>query len=82
MRAVGITVYGGPEALEVVDLPEVHAGPGQVRISWTPQAESDVLEQSNTLTTDSWRAAPNQDNPQAIPTGNARKLFFRVSSGE
>ena len=32
MRAVGIMVHGGPEVLEVVDLPEVHAGPGQVRV--------------------------------------------------
>ena len=32
MQAVGITRFGGPEVLEVVDLPEPHAGPGEVRI--------------------------------------------------
>lgn len=32
MRAVGVMHYGGPEALEVVDLPETHAGQGQVRV--------------------------------------------------
>ena len=32
MRAVGVMVHGGPDALEIVDLPEVHAGPGQVRV--------------------------------------------------
>jgi len=32
MRAVGFSKYGGPEVLEIYDLPEVHAGPGQVRI--------------------------------------------------
>jgi NADPH:quinone reductase-like Zn-dependent oxidoreductase len=32
MRAVAIMVHAGPEALEVIDLSEVHAGPGQVRI--------------------------------------------------
>ncbi|MBM3225432.1 MAG: NADP-dependent oxidoreductase, partial [Candidatus Tectomicrobia bacterium] len=32
MRAVGVIVYGGPEALEVVEVPEVHAGLGQVRV--------------------------------------------------
>ena len=32
MRAVGIMVHGGPEALEMLDVPEVHAGPGQIRI--------------------------------------------------
>ncbi|MDG2111797.1 MAG: NADP-dependent oxidoreductase [Actinomycetota bacterium] len=32
MRAVGVINFGGPEALEIVELPEVHAGPGQVRV--------------------------------------------------
>jgi len=32
MRAVGAMTYGGPEVLKVVDVPEVHAGSGQVRI--------------------------------------------------
>jgi len=32
MRAVGLRVHGGPEVLQVIDLPEVHAGPGQLRI--------------------------------------------------
>ena len=32
MRAVGLFTHGGPEVLQVVDLHEVHAGPGQVRI--------------------------------------------------
>jgi NADPH:quinone reductase-like Zn-dependent oxidoreductase len=32
MRAVGYSKYGGPEVLEICELPEVHAGPGEVRI--------------------------------------------------
>ncbi|MDY7103345.1 MAG: NADP-dependent oxidoreductase [Actinomycetota bacterium] len=32
MHAVGVNEFGGPEALEVVELPERHAGPGEVRI--------------------------------------------------
>jgi NADPH:quinone reductase-like Zn-dependent oxidoreductase len=32
MRAVGLFTHGGPDVLQVLDLPEVHAGPGQVRI--------------------------------------------------
>ena len=32
MRGVGVVEFGGPEVLQVVDLDEVHAGPGQVRI--------------------------------------------------
>lgn len=32
IRAVGVTRYGGPEVLRWVDLPEPHAGPGEVRV--------------------------------------------------
>jgi NADPH:quinone reductase-like Zn-dependent oxidoreductase len=32
MRGVGLFEFGGPEVLRVVDLPETHAGPGEVRI--------------------------------------------------
>jgi NADPH:quinone reductase len=32
MRAVGVIEFGGPEALQVVDLPERHAAPGEIRI--------------------------------------------------
>lgn len=32
MRAIGVTEFGGPEVLHVVDIPEPHPGPGEVRI--------------------------------------------------
>jgi NADPH2:quinone reductase len=32
MRAIGVTEFGGPEALHAVELPEPQAGPGEVRI--------------------------------------------------
>lgn len=32
MRAVGVVEFGGPEALHLVEVPEPHAGPGEVRI--------------------------------------------------
>src|SRR3954464_6794960 len=32
MRAIGYMKYGGPEVLKIFDLPEVHAGPGQLLI--------------------------------------------------
>ena len=32
MRGVGVFEFGAPEVLQVVDLPEVHAGPGEIRI--------------------------------------------------
>src|SRR5205085_9743319 len=33
MRAVVIERFGGPEVLQVVDLPDPHAGQGQVRVA-------------------------------------------------
>jgi NADPH:quinone reductase-like Zn-dependent oxidoreductase len=33
MRAVQYAAYGGPEVLQVVDVAEPHAGPGQIRIA-------------------------------------------------
>ncbi|HXJ18069.1 MAG TPA: NADP-dependent oxidoreductase [Candidatus Polarisedimenticolia bacterium] len=32
MKVVGLTKFGGPEVLEIIDLPEPHPGPGEVRI--------------------------------------------------
>ncbi|MSQ29546.1 MAG: NADP-dependent oxidoreductase [Dehalococcoidia bacterium] len=32
MRGIGVIEFGGPEALQIVELPEVHAGQGAVRI--------------------------------------------------
>src|SRR4051812_9261530 len=38
MRAAGVTEFGGPEALHIVEVPEEHAGPGQVRLRGTAAA--------------------------------------------
>lgn len=32
MRAIGVTEFGGPDALRIVELPDPEAGPGEVRI--------------------------------------------------
>ncbi|QHC58727.1 NADP-dependent oxidoreductase [Rathayibacter sp. VKM Ac-2760] len=32
MKAIGLTAYGSPEVLQVLEIPEPHAGPGEVRI--------------------------------------------------
>src|ERR1700744_5109771 len=33
MKAAQFSRFGGPEVIEIVDLPDPHAGPGQVRIA-------------------------------------------------
>jgi NADPH:quinone reductase-like Zn-dependent oxidoreductase len=35
MRAAGVTEFGGPEALHLIEVPEDHAGPGEVRLRVT-----------------------------------------------
>ena len=32
MRCVGVLEFGAPDVLQVIDLPEVHAGPGEIRV--------------------------------------------------
>jgi NADPH:quinone reductase-like Zn-dependent oxidoreductase len=32
MKVIGLMKFGGPEVLEVIDLPEPHPGPGEVRV--------------------------------------------------
>lgn len=33
MKAIGLNAYGGPDVLHLLDLPEPHAGPGEVRLA-------------------------------------------------
>ena len=33
LKAVRFSQFGGPEVLEIVDLPDPHPGPGQVRVA-------------------------------------------------
>ena len=44
MRAVQITRFGGPEVLDIVDIPEPEAGPGQklydVSTAWVNYADT------------------------------------------
>ncbi|MFD0782735.1 NADP-dependent oxidoreductase [Micromonospora azadirachtae] len=50
MRAVGLYEFGGPEVLRVIELPEPHAGPGEVRMRVRAAAvnPSDTLLRSGT----------------------------------
>lgn len=52
MRAVGFYKYGGPEVLEVLDLPEVHAGQGEVRM----RVHAATVNPTDTLTRNGSRA--------------------------
>ncbi|MXZ46735.1 MAG: NADP-dependent oxidoreductase [Chloroflexi bacterium] len=59
MRGVGVIEFGGPEALQVVDLPEVHAGAGEVRI----RVHAVAVNPTDTMLRNGSRAAALADVP-------------------
>ena len=60
MRAVGYINYGGPEVLETLDLPEIHPGPGELRIRNRAATvnPSDVMARSGMLAAQQKGIAP------------------------
>jgi NADPH:quinone reductase len=78
MRAVGIMVHGGPEALEVVDLPEVHAGPGQVRV----RIHAAAVNPTDTMARNGSRAEQQKvDLPPYVPGMDAAGIVDEVGDG-
>jgi len=59
MRAVGLMRHGGPEVLEVVDLPEVHAGSGQVRL----RVQAAAVNPTDTMARNGSRAEQQKVDP-------------------
>ncbi len=59
MRAVGLMKHGGPEVLQVVDVPEVHAGPGEVRI----RVYAAAVNPTDILVRDGSRAEQQKGDP-------------------
>ena len=78
MRAVGVMVHGGPEVLEVVDLPEVHAGPGEVRI----RVHAATVNPTDIMVRDGSRAEPQKiDPPPYVPGMDAAGIVDEVGAG-
>lgn len=78
MRAVGVMVHGGPEALVVVDLAEVHAGPGQVRV----RVHAAGVNPTDTFVRNGSRAAQQKaDPPPYVPGMDAAGIVDEVGVG-
>ncbi len=78
MRAVGLFTHGGPEVLEVVDLPEVHAGPGEVRI----RVHAATVNPTDVGTRNGSRAEQQKaDPPPYVPGMEAAGIVDEVGSG-
>ncbi len=78
MRAIGVMVHGGPEALEVVDVPEVHAGPGQIRL----QVRATAVNPTDTMARNGSRAEQQKvDPPPYVPGMDAAGVIDEVGAG-
>src|ERR1700761_2835869 len=78
MRAVGITEWGGPAALRVVDLPSPEAGPGEVRI----RVHAAAVNPTDTLLRDGSRAEMLRDVPPPhVPGMDAAGVVAQIGSG-
>jgi NADPH:quinone reductase len=78
MRAVGIMVHGGPEALEVVEVPEVNAGPSQVRL----KVHAVAVNPTDVMARNGSRAEQQKiDPPPYIPGMDAAGIIDQVGDG-
>jgi NADPH2:quinone reductase len=63
MKAVGYTTFGGPEVLQVLELPEPHAGPGQVRV----RVQAAAVSPADTAARSGWMK--RNYAPETLPGG-------------
>jgi NADPH:quinone reductase-like Zn-dependent oxidoreductase len=78
MRAIGVTEYGGPDALEVVELPEPHAGPGEVRL----RVHAAAVNPTDTYVRDGSRAERQEkDPPPYVPGMDAAGVVDEIGAG-
>ena len=78
MRGVGVIEFGGPEVLQVVDLPEVHAAQGEVRI----RVHGATVNPTDTAIRDGARAeALSKLPPPYIPGMDIAGVIDEVGAG-
>ena len=78
MRAVGLFAQGGPEVLQVVELPEDHAGPGQVRL----RVHAATVNPTDVGVRNGTRAEQQKaDPPPYVPGMEAAGIIDEVGSG-
>jgi NADPH:quinone reductase len=78
MRAVGLTEFGGPEVLRVLDLPEPEAGPGELRIRVYAAAVNPV----DSLLRSGARAGRLKDVPPPyVPGQDAAGVLEQIGEG-
>jgi NADPH2:quinone reductase len=78
VRAVGVSEFGGPEQLHVVDVPEPHPGPGEVRI----RVHAATINPTDTgLRAGRYGSRLKNHRAPHIPGADAAGLIDEVGSG-
>lgn len=79
MRAVGVMEFGGPEVLEIVELPDPQAGPGQVRVRVRAAAVSptDTHIRAGTRASELAKSGP----PPYVPGMDAAGVLDQIGEG-
>jgi NADPH2:quinone reductase len=78
MRAVGLMTHGGPEVLEVVEVPEVQAGLGQVRI----RVHAAAVNPTDTMARNGSRVETQKlDPPPYVPGMDVAGVVDQVGEG-
>ena len=78
MRAVGLLKHGGPEVLQVVDVPAVNAGPGEVRID----VKAAAVNPTDTMARNGSRAEVQKlDPPPYVPGMDIAGVVDQVGEG-
>ena len=78
MKAVGFREFGGPEVLEVIEIPEPQAGPGEVRI----QVHAATVSPTCTVLRQGWYpAARTRMGPPFVPGMDAAGVVDQAGAG-
>ena len=78
MRVVGVDEFGGPEVLRVFEVPENHAGPGEVRV----RVHAATVNPTDTYTRNGARAALLTPHPPPyVPGMDVAGVVDEVGSG-
>lgn len=78
MKVIGVSEYGGPDALRVFEIPEPHAGPGEIRI----RVHAAAVNPTDTLVRDGSRAESQKEfAPPYVPGMDAAGVLDEIGDG-
>jgi len=78
MKVVGVVEFGGPEALQVVEVPDRHAGPGELRI----RVHAAAVNPTDTYTRNGARAEQLRKYPPPyVPGMDAAGVLDEIGEG-